>query len=158
MHGTYGVRTCAGPRDLIKAVECAAPTEHDDYTCELVRSGTNSDGGTGAANKRELAYWWGLFTSSLFFTIPIFFVSMILPMIPGSESVTNTMIFGFPCNQLVKWVLATPVQFVVGWRFHRGAIKALRRGTANMDVLVSLGTNASYAYSVISILHHHLNR
>lgn len=49
-------------------------------------------------------------------------------------------------------------QFVVGLRFHRGAIKALRRGSANMDVLVSLGTTASYVYSVISIMFHHFNR
>jgi hypothetical protein len=32
-------------------------------------------------------------------------------------------ILGFPCNQLVKWALATPVQFFIGWRFHRGAVK-----------------------------------
>ena len=48
-------------------------------------------------------------------------------------------------------------QFVIGWRFHVGAVKALRRGTANMDVLVALGTNASYFYSVISILYHHFS-
>lgn len=46
------------------------------------------------------------------------------------------------------------LQFWIGWRFHRGAWKALRRGVANMDVLVALGTDASYFYSVISILHH----
>jgi len=45
------------------------------------------------------------------------------------------------------------VQFIVGWHFHRGAIRALRRGTANMDVLVSLGTNAAYIYSVITVIH-----
>lgn len=48
------------------------------------------------------------------------------------------------------------VQFWIGWRFHRGAWKALRRGVANMDVLVALGTDASYFYSVISVLHHRL--
>ena len=37
---------------------------------------------------------------------------------------------------------APPLQFVVGWTFHRGAWRALRRGRANMDVLVSVGTNA----------------
>jgi len=47
-------------------------------------------------------------------------------------------------------------QFVVAWRFHVGAYKALKRGAANMDVLVSLGTNASYFYSVMSVAHHHL--
>ena len=44
-------------------------------------------------------------------------------------------------------------QFIIGWHFHKGALRALRRGTANMDVLVSLGTNAAYIYSVISVLH-----
>ena len=39
-------------------------------------------------------------------------------------------------------------QFYIGWRFHVGAWKAIKRGGANMDVLVSLGTNASYIYSV----------
>lgn len=45
------------------------------------------------------------------------------------------------------------VQFIIGWHFHAGAVRALRRGTANMDVLVSLGTNAAYIYSVISAVH-----
>ena len=44
-------------------------------------------------------------------------------------------------------------QFIIGWNFHIGAYRALKRGTANMDVLVSLGTNAAYIYSVISIFH-----
>jgi hypothetical protein len=33
-------------------------------------------------------------------------------------------------------------QFGIGWTFHRGAYRALRRGRANMDVLISVGTNA----------------
>jgi len=40
--------------------------------------------------------------------------------------------------------LATPVQFIAGWRFYRGAYHALRGGGANMDVLVALGTSAAY--------------
>lgn len=55
-------------------------------------------------------------------------------------------------------MLVTPVQFGVGWRFQVGAYKALKRGTANMDVLVALGTNASYLYSMISILFHRFGR
>lgn len=45
-------------------------------------------------------------------------------------------------------LLATPVQFGVGWQFYRGAYLALRSGTSNMDVLVALGTSAAYGYSV----------
>ena len=44
-------------------------------------------------------------------------------------------------------LLATPVQFVLGARFYRGAAAALRHGSANMDVLVALGTSAAYFYS-----------
>jgi P-type Cu+ transporter len=47
----------------------------------------------------------------------------------------------------VQWLLATPVQFWSGRRFYRGAWKALRGGTANMDVLVGLGTSAAYLFS-----------
>ena len=46
------------------------------------------------------------------------------------------------------------MQFIIGWSFHKGAWRALRRGTANMDVLVSLGTSAAYAYSVASVIIH----
>ena len=45
------------------------------------------------------------------------------------------------------------MQFYVGWSFHVGALKAVRRGRANMDVLVSLGSIISYAYSIISMVH-----
>ncbi len=48
----------------------------------------------------------------------------------------------------VQLALATPVQVIAGARFYRGAVGALRAGTANMDVLVSLGTSAAYLLSV----------
>ena len=47
----------------------------------------------------------------------------------------------------VQWLLATPVQFWSGRRFYLGAWKALRGGTANMDVLVALGTSVAYVFS-----------
>ena len=49
----------------------------------------------------------------------------------------------------VQWVLATPVQFWIGWRFYRGAWSALRGGGANMDVLVALGTSVAYGFSLV---------
>lgn len=47
----------------------------------------------------------------------------------------------------LQFALATLVQFGVGWRFIRGAFQALRGGSANMDVLVALGTLSAYLYS-----------
>lgn len=51
-----------------------------------------------------------------------------------------------------QFLLATPVQLWVAWPFYRGAWYALRLGTSNMDVLVSLGTLAAYIYSVVIML------
>ncbi|MFK4468576.1 heavy metal translocating P-type ATPase [Bacillus sp. RC252] len=51
-------------------------------------------------------------------------------------------------NSWVQLALATPVQFIIGGQFYIGAYKALRNKSANMDVLVALGTSAAYFYSV----------
>ncbi|MCC2686909.1 MAG: copper/silver-translocating P-type ATPase [Paenibacillaceae bacterium] len=51
-------------------------------------------------------------------------------------------------NPWVQLILATPVQFVIGRQFYVGAFKALRNKSANMDVLVALGTSAAYFYSL----------
>lgn len=51
-------------------------------------------------------------------------------------------------NPWVQMALASPVQFIIGWQFYVGAYKNLRNKSANMDVLVALGTSAAYFYSV----------
>ncbi|WP_342051711.1 MULTISPECIES: heavy metal translocating P-type ATPase [unclassified Cupriavidus] len=48
----------------------------------------------------------------------------------------------------VQWLLATPVQFVFGWRFYKAGWKAVRAGAGNMDLLVALGTSAAYGLSL----------
>ncbi|NME06878.1 heavy metal translocating P-type ATPase [Psychrobacillus sp. BL-248-WT-3] len=65
----------------------------------------------------------------------------------------------FLMNPWVQMALATPVQFIIGKQFYVSAYKALRNGSANMDVLVVMGTSAAYFYSVyqafITIGEHH---
>jgi P-type Cu+ transporter len=56
----------------------------------------------------------------------------------------------FPGENLLLLALTTPVWAVVGWEFHRGAIKTLRHASANMDTLVSLGSTAAYLLSVVA--------
>ena len=51
-------------------------------------------------------------------------------------------------NPWFQLVLATPVQFIVGAQFYKGAYTSLRNKSANMDVLVALGTSAAYFYSL----------
>lgn len=55
-------------------------------------------------------------------------------------------------NPWFQFILATPVQFYVGWSFYRGAYLNLKNGAANMDVLVALGTSAAYFYSLYESL------
>lgn len=55
-------------------------------------------------------------------------------------------------NGWVQLLLATPVQFIAGFRFYLGAYKALKNKSANMDVLVALGTSAAYFYSLFLLL------
>ncbi|OPA81292.1 copper-translocating P-type ATPase [Paenibacillus selenitireducens] len=73
----------------------------------------------------------------------------------------NMYIPAFLLNPWVQFVLATPVQFWIGRTFYIGAYKALRKGIANMDVLVVLGTTAAYVFSLSATLkwmhqYHHM--
>ena len=55
----------------------------------------------------------------------------------------------------VGWALlalATPVQFVSGWRFYRGTYDAIRMRTSNMDVLIAVGTSAAFFYSALYVV------
>lgn len=54
----------------------------------------------------------------------------------------------FLMNPWVQMAFATPVQFIIGKQFYVGAYKALKNKSANMDVLVAMGTSAAYFYSV----------
>lgn len=71
---------------------------------------------------------------SAVFSLPAFVISMFL--------------MELPYRGYVLFLLATPVQFIVGWRFYKSSWAALRQGRANMDVLIALGTSAAYLYSL----------
>jgi Cu+-exporting ATPase len=69
--------------------------------------------------------------------------------IPGVKHILEIKIVNMlNIGLLIRWEFSTPVQFIIGRRFYVGAYKALRKGYANMDVLIALGTNAAYFYSV----------
>jgi Cu+-exporting ATPase len=59
---------------------------------------------------------------------------------------------GVLTNFYVLWILASPVQFVIGWPFLRGAWRAFRHRNADMNTLVAVGTLAAYSYSVVATL------
>ena len=60
-------------------------------------------------------------------------------------------LYGIDLNYLY-WILSTPIQFIIAWPFYKNSFTAIRVGSANMDVLVALGTSAAYFYSTIGFL------
>ena len=56
-------------------------------------------------------------------------------------------------NNYLLFILETPVQFIVGWRFYRGSYDALRNRMGNMDLLIAIGTSAAWAYSTVVTFH-----
>lgn len=51
-------------------------------------------------------------------------------------------------NEYFQLAIATPVQFIIGFRFYRNAYHALKSKSANMDVLIAMGTTAAYFFSI----------
>ncbi|MTV48927.1 cadmium-translocating P-type ATPase [Heliobacillus mobilis] len=93
-----------------------------------------------AEREQRLRRQWLLFGLSALLSFP-----MLLIMI---AEMSGFVLPYWLTSQYTQFLLATPVQFGVGWQFYRGAYKALKNSSANMDVLVALGTSAAYIYSV----------
>ncbi|KAK7307851.1 hypothetical protein VNO77_41272 [Canavalia gladiata] len=131
-----------GPRTFIEVIES---TGSGCFKAVIFPN----DGGREAHRQEEINQYFKLFIWSLTFTIPVFLTSMVLMYIPGVKRVLDVKVVNMlKLGLLLRWEFATPVQFIIGRRFYVGAYKALRKGSANMDVLIALGTNAAYFYSV----------
>lgn len=89
-----------------------------------------------AAARRRLAF-------SAALTLPLAWT--MFAHLPGFSFVWMPQVLMNPVLQLL---LATPVQFIIGFPFYSGALKALRAGSSDMNVLVAMGTSAAYAYSL----------
>jgi P-type Cu+ transporter len=99
-----------------------------------------------AAREAEVRDQTRKFWVGVAFTLPLFLLSM----------ARDAGLLGMWAHQpWVNWLmfaLATPVQFYVGWDYYTGGFKSLRAGSANMDVLVAMGSSAAYFYSVAVLL------
>lgn len=99
---------------------------------------------------QELSQWRIAFLQSLMFTVPIALICWLGPWIqPVRMSLMQPLYRSLTWEAFLLWLLVTPVQFGFGWRFYKNSYKALKHKSANMDVLVALGSSASYFYSLI---------
>lgn len=137
-----------GPRSIISCIKEAGHSSKS-YNAELYVAPRRRE----AEQQQEIRMYRDQFLFSCLFTIPVFVFSMVLPMLPPYGSwleykIQNMLSVGM----LLRWIFCTPVQFIIGRRFYVGSYHALRRKSANMDVLVALGTNAAYFYSVYVLI------
>lgn len=127
--------SAVSPADLIKRVEklgygAALRTEEV--------AGEEQD-----HREREIERQKGKFTFALILSLPLLWA------MAGHFSFTSFLyVPEMFMNPWVQLALAAPVQFFIGRQFYTGAYKALRNGSANMDVLVALGTSAAFFYSL----------
>ncbi|KAL0435430.1 UNVERIFIED_CONTAM: Copper-transporting ATPase HMA4 [Sesamum radiatum] len=120
-----------GPRSLIQCIQevGSGPRTYQAILYTPPRGGETE-------RQQETIMYRNQFIWSCLFSVPIFVFSMVLPMLPPygnwlGYKVINMLDIGM----LLRWILCTPVQFVIGKRFYAGSYHALRRKSANMDVL-----------------------
>jgi Cu+-exporting ATPase len=121
---------------MIKAVEDAG------YGATEIVSRENK---TGEDEKQKFTRRLGLSALiSGILSLPLV-LAMVFAMLP----IASLQEFGLLLhNPLLQLLLATPVQFIIGFRFYRNAWKALKVKSAGMDLLVAMGTSAAYFFSI----------
>jgi len=95
-----------------------------------------------AAREKEISGLRLSLIISALLTSPLLF-AMILGLLKIDNPTLNNL-----HNPIFQLIIATPVQFVIGFRFYKQAFYALRSKSANMDVLIVMGTSAAYFYSM----------
>lgn len=97
--------------------------------------------------EREIRRQKILFIFSALLSIPLV-ASMFGELFSGLKVILPAIVF----NHWFQFVLATPVQFIAGWQFYVDSYHTLKARSANMSVLIAMGTTAAYVYSVAVLL------
>ena len=126
--------------DIIATVKKAG------YGAILPDEAPDAEDAEQAARKAEIKDQTQKFVTGLVFTIPLFVLSM------GRDfNLTGSWSHALWVNWLFGF-LATPVQFYTGWDYYIGGLKSLKNKSANMDVLVAMGSSVAYFYSFAVLL------
>jgi Cu+-exporting ATPase len=137
-----------GLRAIVEAIEAAG------FNALLADAEDNNAQLESLAKTREIQQWRRAFWTALAFAVPVFLLSMVVPMcVPGVDfGATPLPLPGLYLGDVICLFLTIPVQFGIGRRFYRSALKSLRHGSPTMDVLVVMGTSAAFFFSVAAML------
>jgi Cu+-exporting ATPase len=131
--------------DLYDAIEGSgySPVRDDDGSEE------SAEDRRDAARKEEIRKQLRLTLFGAALSVPMLFFLVDKLLLGGN---LPEQVFGVRFGW-VEFALATPVQVILGWPFYRNAYKAVvKNRTANMDVLIALGSSTAYLYSVVVLL------
>ncbi|MCL4257194.1 MAG: heavy metal translocating P-type ATPase [Anaerolineales bacterium] len=128
---------------ITSEAELRAAAKEAGFELAAAAAGEDVEAGVRRAEIRKQR---NLMWLSVAFTLPLFILSM------GRDFGLLGHWAHAPWVDWLFFALATPVQFVVGWSFYVNGFKALRNGSANMDVLVAMGSSVAYFYSVAILL------
>ncbi|KAH6651014.1 E1-E2 ATPase-domain-containing protein [Chaetomium tenue] len=136
-----------GLRSIVETVENAG------YNALVADNDDNSAQLESLAKTREIHEWRRAFQISVAFAVPVFVISMIIPMcVPALDFGSTETLPGLYLGDIVCLVLTIPVQFGIGKRFYVSGWKSLKHGSPTMDVLVVLGTSCAFFFSVMAML------
>jgi Cu+-exporting ATPase len=122
--------------DIVSAIEKAG------YGAVLPDDDMGAEDAEQAARQAEIKDQTRKFAAGVIFALPLFVISMMRDF---------NLIGPWSHAPWVNWfflVLATPVQFFTGWDYYVGGFKSLKNKSANMDVLVAMGSSIAYVYSI----------
>ncbi|MBU1056371.1 MAG: heavy metal translocating P-type ATPase [Proteobacteria bacterium] len=130
-------------KDIISAIRKAG---YDAIAPDLLSDKPDENDYEQKARDAEIKNQTKKFITGLVFTIPLFLLSMGRDFqLTGAWSYASWVSWLF-------FVLSTPVQFYTGWDYYIGGYKSLRNKSANMDVLVAMGSSVAYFYSIAVLL------
>ena len=136
-----------GLRAIVETVDNAG------YNALMADADDNNAQLESLAKTKEIREWKNAFLLSLSFAIPVFCISMILPMfLPFMDFGSWRIIPGLYFGDILCFGLTIPVQFGIGKRFYVSAFKSLKHNSPTMDVLVVLGTSAAFFFSCFAVL------
>ncbi|KAL2147201.1 hypothetical protein VTI28DRAFT_156 [Corynascus sepedonium] len=136
-----------GLRAIVETVESAG------YNALVADNDDNSAQLESLAKTREINEWRRAFQISVSFAIPVFIISMVIPMCSPALDFGSIELFpGLYLGDVVCMALTIPVQFGIGKRFYVSGWKSLKHGSPTMDVLVVLGTSCAFFFSVMAML------
>ncbi|MEP7200054.1 MAG: heavy metal translocating P-type ATPase [Chloroflexota bacterium] len=129
---------------LVTQADLARAVANAGYEVVTPKAGETMEDAERNARQAEIAQQKKLLLISALFAVPLFIISMSADFLHLHAR--------FEWLDWLLLALATPVQFYVGRQFYVNGFKSLRNRSANMDVLVAMGTSVAYFYSVIVTL------